>query len=42
MAKKIDLSGAPFVKGARYPMPYDEPCAPEMSIFLAMAPPPEG
>ena len=27
MAKKIDIAAAPFVKGARYPMPYDEPCA---------------
>ena len=28
MAKKIDLAAAPHAKGARYPMPYDEPCAP--------------
>ena len=24
---KIDLNAAPEIKGARYPMPYDEPCA---------------
>ncbi len=28
MAKKIDIPNAPFVTGARYPMPYDAPCAP--------------
>ena len=28
MAKKIDVPGAPHIKGARYPMPFDEPCAP--------------
>ena len=28
MARKIDLRAAPHAKGARYPMPYDEPCAP--------------
>ena len=28
MAKKIDIPSAPHAKGARYPMPYDEPCAP--------------
>ena len=27
MAKKIDLAAAPHAKGARYPMPHDEPCA---------------
>ena len=24
---KIDLNAAPEIRGARYPMPYDEPCA---------------
>ena len=28
MVRKIDLSSAPHLKGARYPAPYDEPCAP--------------
>jgi uncharacterized cupin superfamily protein len=28
MARKIDVASAPHMKGARYPMPYDEPCAP--------------
>ena len=28
MARKIDLATAPHAKGARYPIPYDEPCAP--------------
>ena len=28
MARKIDVASAPHLKGARYPMPYDEPCAP--------------
>ncbi len=37
MAKKIDISGAPFVKGARYPMPYDEPCAPRQRWRLGDA-----
>ena len=27
MTRKIDIAGAPQAKGARYPMPYDEPCA---------------
>ncbi len=27
MPKKIDVSSAPTVIGARYPSPYDEPCA---------------
>ena len=27
MARKIDIDAAPQIKGARYPMPYDEPCA---------------
>ena len=27
MAKKIDVASAPHIQGARYPMPYDEPCA---------------
>jgi hypothetical protein len=25
MARKIDVAQAPHIKGARYPMPYDEP-----------------
>ncbi len=28
MARKIDIASAPHAKGARYPMPYDQPCAP--------------
>jgi uncharacterized cupin superfamily protein len=28
MARKIDVASAPHMKGARYPVPYDEPCAP--------------
>ena len=28
MSRKIDVASAPHLKGARYPMPYDEPCAP--------------
>jgi uncharacterized cupin superfamily protein len=28
MARKIDVASAPHTRGARYPMPYDEPCAP--------------
>jgi len=27
MPRKIDIAGAPHIKGARYPMPHDEPCA---------------
>ncbi len=27
MARKIDIAAAPHVKGAAYPMPYDEPCS---------------
>ena len=37
MAKKIDIPSAPFVKGARYPMPYDEPCAPRQRWRLGDA-----
>ena len=37
MAKKIDISTAPFAKGARYPMPYDEPCAPRQRWRLGDA-----
>ncbi len=27
MPRKIDIPAAPQIKGARYPMPFDEPCA---------------
>jgi uncharacterized cupin superfamily protein len=27
MTRKIDIASAPHLKGARYPVPYDEPCA---------------
>ena len=27
MPRKIDIDAAPHIKGARYPMPYDEACA---------------
>jgi uncharacterized cupin superfamily protein len=27
MTHKIEIEAAPLLKGARYPMPYDEPCA---------------
>ncbi len=37
MAKKIDIPGAPFAKGARYPMPFDEPCAPRQRWRLGDA-----
>lgn len=37
MAKKIDIASAPNVKGARYPMPYDEPCAPRQRWRLGDA-----
>ena len=28
MSRRIDTAAAPFAKGARYPMPFDTPCAP--------------
>ena len=37
MTKKIDLASAPHIKGARYPMPYDEPCAPRQRWRLGDA-----
>ncbi len=37
MARKIDIATAPHVKGARYPMPYDEPCAPRQRWRLGDA-----
>ena len=37
MAKKIDIPNAPFVKGARYPMPYDAACAPRQRWRLGDA-----
>ena len=37
MAKKIDVASAPHMKGARYPMPYDEPCAPRQRWRLGDA-----
>ena len=37
MAKKIDIPNAPFVRGARYPMPYDQPCAPRQRWRLGDA-----
>ena len=27
MTRKIDIAAAPYIKGARYPAPYDVPCA---------------
>ena len=37
MARKIDIPSAPFVTGARYPMPYDAPCAPRQRWRLGDA-----
>ena len=37
MPRKIDISSAPHLKGARYPMPYDEPCAPRQRWRLGDA-----
>lgn len=37
MSRKIDVPSAPHMKGARYPVPYDEPCAPRQRWRLGDA-----